>query len=91
MVRISEFQIKDVVNIADGKKLGNVVDIDIDLDTGKIENIIVGGASKVLGLFSKEEDIVIPWKNILKIGTDVILIRYNEQKSIQQQIEEPKS
>ena len=31
MLKISEFQLKDVVNVADGKKLGNVGDIDIDL------------------------------------------------------------
>ena len=42
MVKISEFQIKDVVNIADGKKLGNIGDIDINVQTGKIDAIIAG-------------------------------------------------
>ncbi len=35
MVKISEFQIKDVVNVADGKKLGNIGDIEINLDYWK--------------------------------------------------------
>ncbi|MEH7524468.1 YlmC/YmxH family sporulation protein, partial [Bacillus sp. JJ1503] len=30
MIRISEFQMKDVINVANGKKLGNVGDIDIN-------------------------------------------------------------
>lgn len=76
MLKISEFQTKDVVNISDGKKLGNIGDIDIDLTTGKIEAIIITGNGRVLGFFGKDEDVVIPWKNILKIGQDVILVRY---------------
>lgn len=86
MVRISDFQVKDVVNVGDGKKLGNIGDIDINLSTGKIDAVIVSGAGKVLGFFGKDEDIVIPWKNILKIGEDVILVRYkdNEVKYIEE-------
>lgn len=77
MLKISEFQLKDVVNVADGKKLGNVGDIDIDLTTGKIQAVIIGG-SRVLGFFGKDDEIVIPWKNIMKIGSDVILVRYKD-------------
>ncbi|SFA75275.1 MULTISPECIES: YlmC/YmxH family sporulation protein [unclassified Bacillus (in: firmicutes)] len=78
MVKISDFQIKDVVNVADGKRLGNVGDIEINLNTGKIEAVVVTGVGKVLGFFGREEDIVIPWKNILKIGEDVILVRFKD-------------
>jgi YlmC/YmxH family sporulation protein len=81
MVKISEFQIKDVVNISDGKKLGNIGDIDINLTTGKIEAIVIARSSRVLGLFGKDEDIVLPWRNILKIGEDVILVRYSTAES----------
>jgi YlmC/YmxH family sporulation protein len=77
MLKISEFQIKDVVNIADGKKLGNIGDIDINLTTGQIEAVVVSRNGKVLGFFGKDEDIVLPWRNILKIGEDVILVRYS--------------
>jgi YlmC/YmxH family sporulation protein len=78
MVKISDFQIKDVVNVFDGKRLGNVGDIDINLSTGKIDAVVVGGTGKVLGIFGKDDNIVIPWKNILKIGEDVILVRYKD-------------
>lgn len=82
MFRISEFQMKDVVNIADGKKLGNISDIDINLKTGKIEAVIIVGTGKVLGLFGKDEEVLISWKNILKIGEDVILVRYKDLEEI---------
>jgi YlmC/YmxH family sporulation protein len=89
MVKISEFQIKDVVNISDGKKLGNIGDIEINLQTGKVEAIIISGTGKILGFFGKDEDVVIPWKNIIKIGEDVILVRYRD--SIEMKISEEES
>lgn len=82
MVRISEFQVKDVVNVADGKRLGHIGDIEINLNTGKIEAIIINGSGKVLGFFGKEEELIIAWKNILKIGEDVILVRYKQANNL---------
>lgn len=82
MVRISDFQVKDVVNVADGKKLGNIGDIDINLNTGQIDAIIITGVGKVLGFFGRDEDIIIPWSNILKIGEDVILVRYKTDSNM---------
>ncbi len=88
MVRISEFQIKDVVNVADGKKLGNISDIEINLITGKIDAIVISGTGKILGFFGKDEDVIIPWKNIIKIGEDVILVRYKETSELRYSDEE---
>lgn len=82
VIKISDFQLKDVVNVANGKKLGNIGDIDINVQTGKINAVIIGGTGKVLGFFGREEDIVIPWKNILKIGEDVILVRHQDTKGL---------
>lgn len=80
MVKISEFQIKDVVNVSDGKRLGNIGDIEINLATGKIEAVVITGSGRVLGFFGRDHDVVIPWKNIIKIGQDVILVRYKGQE-----------
>jgi len=89
MVKISEFQIKDVVNVSDGKRLGNIGDIEINLTTGKIEAVVISGGGRVLGFFGKDDEIIIPWKNILKIGQDVILVRYkgsNEMNGDQSEV-----
>jgi YlmC/YmxH family sporulation protein len=88
MVRISEFQIKDVVNVGDGKKLGNISDIEINLVTGKIDAIVISGTGKILGFFGKDEEVIIPWKNIIKIGEDVILVRYKETSELRYSDEE---
>ena len=55
MMNISDFQIKDVVNVSNGKKLGSIGDIDINVTTGKIQAIVIGGTGKVFGFFGKEE------------------------------------
>mgnify|MGYP003448838651 CR=1 FL=1 len=75
MIKISDFQIKDIVNTLDGKRLGNVEDIEIDLNTGKIKSITVA-SSKMLAFLNKDEDIVIPWNKIKMIGEDVVLVEY---------------
>lgn len=78
MVKISDFQIKDVVNVADGKKLGNIIDIEIELATGRIDAIVISASTRMLGFFGREAEVVIPWKNILKIGEDVVLVRFKD-------------
>lgn len=74
MVKISELKQREVININDGKRLGIVYDVEIDMDKGKIDAIVIPGTGRILGLFSKESDIVVSWENIKKIGTDVILV-----------------
>ena len=74
MFRISELRRKDVINEAEGKKLGFVNDIEIDSEIGKIEAIIVPGENRFLGFFLRNDEMVLPWNKIKKIGVDVILV-----------------
>lgn len=77
-MKISDFQTKDVINITDGKLLGQISDLELDLKQGRIEAIVVPGYSKFMGLFGGGTDLVIPWRNIVKIGSDVILVKLDE-------------
>ncbi len=38
-LKISDFQTKDVINIVDGKKLGQISDLELDLRNGRIERL----------------------------------------------------
>ncbi|MFC7372090.1 YlmC/YmxH family sporulation protein [Fictibacillus iocasae] len=89
MNKISDFQVKDVVNVANGKKLGHIADLEINLNTGKIDALIIPGQGRMLGFFARESDIVIPWRNIVKIGADVILVRYMESSDSNEYMKEP--
>jgi YlmC/YmxH family sporulation protein len=62
----------------DGKRLGQISDLEIDLRHGRVEAIVVPGPGKFLGFFSSGNDFVIPWRNIVKIGKDVVLVRVEE-------------
>ena len=68
-----DFKHKEVINIADGKRLGFVQDVTADLETGTITSIIVPGSNKFFNVFSAN-DIVIPWEKIKCIGDDIILV-----------------
>jgi YlmC/YmxH family sporulation protein len=48
MMKISEFQTKDVVNILDGSRLGQVTDLEINVKQGRIDAIVVPGKDVVL-------------------------------------------
>ncbi len=69
-----DFKHKEVVNVNDGKRLGYVQDVCADLETGMITSIIVPGSNRILNMFSSNNDIVIPWKNIKCIGEDLIIV-----------------
>jgi YlmC/YmxH family sporulation protein len=79
MNRSSDFRQKEVINIADGKRLGFVSDVEIDLDSGKIDAIILPGVGRLFGLLGKESEFVIPWDRIQKIGEDIILVDLDER------------
>ena len=67
----------DVVNVVDGAVLGTIVDLEIEISSGKICSITVSGTRGILSILSPEKGIIIPWDQIIKIGEDVIIVNYN--------------
>ncbi len=74
LTKTSELREREVVNILDGRRLGLASDLEIDPETGRIKAIVVPGPGKILWVFGKSDDFVIPWERIKKIGVDVILV-----------------
>lgn len=70
---------KEVINIADGKRLGRIIDLVIACDCGKICGIVVPGEN-CFSMFKRNEELFIPWQKITKIGDDVILVKLCVQK-----------
>lgn len=79
MNRSSDLRQKEVINISDGRRLGFVSDVELDLETGKIEAVILPGNTKVFGLLGKDSEFVIPWDRIKKIGEDIILVEMDDR------------
>ncbi|WP_156290419.1 YlmC/YmxH family sporulation protein [Oceanobacillus salinisoli] len=75
MVTLSELQLKEVILIEDGRRLGNISDLEINPDTGKIEAFILLVKDKKGNFFSRSDELIISWDQIVRIGSDVILVR----------------
>lgn len=75
MISTQDLRNKEVINIYDGKSLGYVYDIEVNLEKGIIEGIIVPAQRSFFSFFGRgENDYVIKWKDIKRIGDDVILV-----------------
>lgn len=66
-----ELRKKEVVNAADGSRLGHIVDMIVSVETRTALGIVAPG--KKSGLFGKDRNVFIPFGCIVRIGEDVIL------------------
>lgn len=70
---LSSLQEKVIINTIDGKKIGVIIDAEVD-DLGGIKTLVVQNRKFLFFLGKKNE---IKWDNIEKIGKDVILVKYD--------------
>lgn len=74
--RIVDLRHKEVINIEDGRRIGCVNDVEVDMISARLVAIIIYGKLKFFGIFGREDDIIIKWKEIKVIGEDTILVKY---------------
>ncbi len=74
-MRLSDLQNKDIVNVVDGKNIGNIIDVKIDEEKGNILALIIEPTKNFFSFFNKGMDTEINWDHITKIGEDVILVK----------------
>jgi sporulation protein, ylmC/ymxH family len=74
-VRLSDLQNKDIVNTIDGRNVGNIIDVKIDQINGAILSLVVEPNKKMISFMNRGVEEEISWKNIERIGEDVILVR----------------
>lgn len=78
-MRLSEIQHKDVVDIKSGRIVGNIIDINIESNQGRIEGIFL---EENKGFFKGNDEYEISYHQIIRIGEDVILIDLENKKSL---------
>ncbi len=74
---VTDMREKEVINLKDGCRLGNVCDIEFDTCSGTIVSIIIFGKGKLFGLLGRYDDIKICWNEIKVIGDDTILVEFD--------------
>ena len=73
-IRVTELHCKEVICVADGRRLGFVSDVEIELPEGRVVALCVPGPCRFMGVLGRQEDYVIPWRCIKRIGPDIILV-----------------
>ena len=79
-LKFSDLQCREVICVSDGRRLGFVADVKIEVPEGNICAIIVPGPCRYLGLFGRRDDYCIPWQCIRKIGPDIVLVDVEPEK-----------
>lgn len=74
IVRASDLYNREVICVKDGSRLGTIGDVVIDNADGKVVSVIIYGKPRLFGLLGREEDVVIPWKDIEVLGDDTVLV-----------------
>ena len=72
--RITDLSYKEVYDMDTGRRLGYVRDVEIDPETGKVTALVIPGRLRWLGLLGREEETVIPWARIQRIGEDILFV-----------------
>ncbi|MEF9992581.1 MAG: YlmC/YmxH family sporulation protein [Romboutsia sp.] len=80
MIRVSDIMEKEIINVKNGKRMGFISDIDMDINDGKIVSFTIFGDSG-RGFFSRggSEGQTIHWHDILKIGCDTIIVNIGSE------------
>ncbi len=73
-MRFTQLQCKEVICVKDGRRLGFVEDVVVEVPEGNIRAIVVPGPCRFLGVAGRNEDFVIPWNCICRIGPDTVLV-----------------
>lgn len=72
--RMTQMRYKEVINVSDGMRLGFIYDMVFSPETGRVTGLVIPGRSRAFGLLGREDDYVIPWESIKRIGDDIIIV-----------------
>lgn len=73
-MKFTQLQCKEVICVSDGRRLGFVSDVLVEVPEGSVTAIVVPGPCRVLGVVGRHDDFIIPWKCICRIGPDIVLV-----------------
>lgn len=81
--RMGDLRNKEVINVKDGSRVGFVSDVELDTKTAGLTALVVYGRLRLFGILGREPDTVIPWKSIVLIGDDTVLVDHMEAQALE--------
>ena len=80
---LSEWQSKMVINVLDGRKLGVICDLELDVRSGRISGFMVATQAKWWQRWvSTGDELWVSWPQLVKVGDDVILVKIDPQNAV---------
>lgn len=73
-MKLSELEKKDIINLKNGKKVGKIVDVELDVTNGYLIKFVIEPTNLFKNLFNTSGELTIKFSQIKKLGEDVILI-----------------
>ena len=74
----SDLRYKEVIDIHTGFRLGYVCDAEFDDAEGRLCSLVTPGRAKLFGLLGREDDYLLPWSSIVRLGSDIVLVDVKE-------------
>ena len=75
MLSTDKLKNKEVINMRDCRSIGFIYDIEVNLEKGTIDGVIIPAERGLFRFFgNREDDFVIKWDRIRTIGDDVVLV-----------------
>lgn len=79
-ISMESLRYKEVISTEDGSRYGFVGDVSLDTGSGQIKSLIIHGKPRLFGLLGRDEDYIIPWNAISRLGEDIILVKGSLQR-----------
>lgn len=77
-MRLSELGSKEIVDMNRAERLGVLGQTDLEFsDNGQITALIIPSV-KWFGLMKKGNELRVPWSQIKKVGTDMLIVDFQE-------------
>lgn len=79
-MRLDDLAGKEIININDGARLGVVgaADLSIDIETGRIQSIVMPRRLSLMNFWSDKQELIIPWEAVKKVGLEVIIVEIDQ-------------
>ena len=79
-MNLSDLQNKEIIDVSSGKRMGNIIDVVFNRN-GEITKFILDERKVSKHWFSSNKiELSVLWKQIVRIGDDIILVNYKENE-----------
>ena len=73
-IKFTQLQCKEVICVSDGRRLGFIEDVEVELPEGRVTALLVPAQDRFPLPVAPRDTFCIPWSSVCKIGPDIVLV-----------------